>query len=59
VVSKAAMLARSLRPAWVARRDDDVGPLGAGEPGGFETDAGAPPDHDDGLAEQVLLALRW
>ena len=35
----------------------DVGALGARAPGGLEPDPGAAADHDDGLAEQLGLAL--
>ena len=38
------------------RGQDDVGPLAACSPGRFQSDAGAPADHDDGLAEQFRLA---
>src|SRR6186997_1332212 len=32
---------------------------GTGEPSRCETNTGAPPDHDDGLPEHVLLPLCW
>jgi hypothetical protein len=36
----------------IAPGEDDPGALGAGSPGGFQSDAGAAADEDDGLAEQ-------
>ena len=47
---------RGLEAVGVAAGEDDVGPLGAGAPGGLEADAGAAADHDDGLAGQLRLA---
>jgi hypothetical protein len=42
----------------VAAGDDDLGALGAGAPGGFESDAGTAADHEDGLAGQLRFAWR-
>ena len=39
----------------VAGGEDQVGALGAGQPGRLQPDAGAAPDHEHGLAEQVPL----
>src|SRR5262249_58882 len=41
-----------LEAFWIAPGEDDTGALGAGAPGGFQPDAGAAADDDDGLAEQ-------
>ena len=41
-----------LEPAGVAGGQDDLGSFGAGPPGGFQPDAGAAADHDDGLPGQ-------
>ena len=52
-----ADLARGAREAFgAAAGEDDLGPLGTGAPRGFEADAGAAADDDDGLAEQLGLA---
>ena len=51
-------LARCLLEAFgVTAGEDDAGALGAGAPGGFQPDARAPADHDDGLSEQLRFAL--
>lgn len=53
-----AELARgALEAVGVTTGEDDVGALGACAPGRFEADAGAAADDDDGLAEQLGLAL--
>ena len=63
MASKAAVLraptslAALLEPLGVAAGEDDVGALGACAPGGLQADAGAAADHDDGLPEQLRLAL--
>ena len=54
---RADFLRCALEPLGVAAGEDDVGPLGAGAAGCFETDPGAPADEDDGLPEQFRLAL--
>ena len=41
----------------IAPGEDDTGTLGAGSPGGFQPDAGAAADDDDGPAEQCRFAL--
>ena len=46
-----------LEPLGIAGGEDDVGALAAGAAGGLEADAGAAADQDDGLAEQLRLAL--
>jgi hypothetical protein len=52
-----AELGRSaLQALGVAAGEDQVGSLGARPPGGFEPDAGAAADHDDGLPEQLRFA---
>ena len=43
----------------VARRDNHLSSLLPREAGRLEPDTGAAADHDDGLPEQVPLALRW
>src|SRR5262245_55783993 len=43
----------SREPIGVAACEDDVGAFGAGAPGGFESDAGAATDDNDGLIEQL------
>ena len=43
----------ALEPRLVAAGQDDVGALGAGAPGGFESNARAPANDDDGLPEQL------
>ena len=50
--------ADAVQAVRLAGGEDDVRPLGAGEPGCLEPDAGAAPDHHDGLPEQVLLAVQ-
>ena len=51
-------LARCLLEAFgIAPGEDDAGALGAGSPGGFQPDAGAAADDDDGLAEQFRFAM--
>jgi hypothetical protein len=51
-------LARCLFEAFgIAPGEDEAGALGAGSPGGFQPDAGAAADDDDGLAEQFRFAL--
>src|SRR5262249_10544867 len=53
-----AKLERRLLEAFgVAPSEDNAGALGAGSPGGFQPDAGAAADDDDGLAEQFRFAL--
>ena len=53
-----AELARgSLEAFGIAPGEDDAGALGAGSPGGFQPDAGAAADDDDGLADQFPFAL--
>src|SRR5262249_5784128 len=53
-----AKLDRRLLEAFgVAPGEDNAGALGAGSPGGFQPDAGAAADDDDGLAEQFRFAL--
>jgi hypothetical protein len=47
----------SLEAFRAAPGEDDAGALGAGSPGGFQPDAGAAADDDDGLAEQFRFAL--
>jgi hypothetical protein len=50
-------LERCLLEAFgIAAGEDDAGALGAGSPGGFQPDAGAAANDDDGLAEQFRLA---
>ena len=49
--------ADAVQAVRVAGGEDDVGSLGAGEPGRLEPDAGAAPDHHDGLPEQVTVAV--
>jgi hypothetical protein len=49
--------AGAVQAVRVAGGEDDACSLGAGELGRLEPDAGAAPDHHDGLPEQVLLAL--
>ena len=62
VASKAAVLRASTSAAARSRRsgsrpdEDDVGALAAGASSGFETDAGAAADQDNGLAEQLRFA---
>jgi hypothetical protein len=46
-----------LQALGIAAGQDDVGPLRAGPPGSLEPDAGAAPDHDDGLPGQFRFAL--
>ena len=41
----------------IAPGQDDAGALGAGAPGGFQADASAAADDDDGLAAQFRFAL--
>ena len=41
----------------IASSENDAGALDAGSPGGFQPDAGAAADNDDGLAEQFRFAL--
>src|SRR5262245_22711959 len=48
---------RLLEAFAVAPGEDNAGALGAGSPGGFQPDAGAAADDDDGLAEQFRFAL--
>ena len=61
VASNAAVLCaptslrRLLEPLGIAAGEDDVGALGARQPGGLEPDAGAAADHDDGLAGELRL----
>jgi hypothetical protein len=53
-----AKLERRLLEAFgIAPSEDNAGALGAGSPGGFQPDAGAAADDDDGLAEQFRFAL--
>lgn len=40
----------------VPARQDDLGAVGAGPAGGFQADAGAAADHDDGLPGQFRFA---
>src|SRR5215813_10549129 len=47
--------AGAVQAVRVAGGEDDVGSLGAGEPGCLEPDAGAAPHDKDGLPEQVPL----
>jgi hypothetical protein len=49
---------RLLEALAIAAGQHDLSTLGASSPGGFEPDAGAAADQDDGLAEQLGLALR-
>jgi hypothetical protein len=42
----------------VSARQHDIGALGARTPRRLEADAGAAADHDDGLSDQLRLALR-
>jgi hypothetical protein len=53
---RADLLGGALEPVRVAGREDDFGPLGAGSPRRLEADAGAAPDHRDGLPEQLRLS---
>src|SRR5262249_53683035 len=54
-----AELARGpLQALWIAAGEDQVGSFGACSSCRFKPDAGAPADHDDGLPEQLRLALR-
>ena len=46
-----------LKALGIAPGEDDAGALGAGSPGGFQPDAGAAADDDDGLSEQFRFAL--
>jgi hypothetical protein len=46
-----------LEALGIAPGEDDAGALGAGSPGGFQPDAGAAADDDDGLAEQFRFAM--
>ena len=46
-----------LEALGIAAGEDDVGALGARAPGGLEPDPGAAADDDDGLPEQLRLAL--
>src|SRR5215468_8431971 len=48
--------AGAVQAVGVAGGEDDAGSPGAGEPGCLEPDAGAAPDDQDGLPEQVPLA---
>jgi hypothetical protein len=63
VASKAALrsapssAAALLEAVGIAAGQDDAGALGAGSAGGFEPDAGAAADHDDGLPGQFRFAL--
>jgi hypothetical protein len=53
-----AQLARGLLEAFrVAAGDDDLGPRGASTARRLQPDAGAAAEYDDGLAEQLGLAL--
>jgi hypothetical protein len=46
-----------LQAFFTAAGEDDVGAFGAGTTGGFEADARASADHDDGLPGQFRSAL--
>jgi hypothetical protein len=46
-----------LETVGIAAREDDLGPRGPRPPGSLEADAGAAADQDDGLPEQLGLAL--
>jgi len=46
-----------LEPLGIAAGEDQLGPLSACSSGGFEPDAGATADHDDGLPEEFRFAL--
>jgi hypothetical protein len=51
-------LERCLLEAFgIAPGEDEAGALGAGSPGGFQPDACAAADDNDGLAEQFGFAL--
>ena len=50
--------AGTVQAVRVAGGKDDVRSLGASEPGRLQPDAGAAPDEQDGLPEQVLLGRR-
>ena len=58
VLERAELARGALEALGIAAGEDDVGALGARAPGRLEPDAGAAADHDDGLAEQLRLALR-
>src|SRR5271165_7631314 len=49
--------AGAVQAVRVAGGEDKGGSFGPGEPGGLEPDAGAAPDDEDGLPEQVLPAV--
>src|SRR5262245_21489226 len=46
-----------LEALGIAPREDHAGALGAGSPGGLQPDAAAAADDNEGLAEQLRLAL--
>jgi hypothetical protein len=48
---------RLLEAFGIAPGEDNAGALGAGSPCGFQPDAGAATDDENGLAEQFRLAM--
>jgi hypothetical protein len=48
---------RLIKVAVVASGNDDAGAFRTGTPGGFQADARAAADHDDGLAKQFRFAV--
>ena len=52
------LVGRVAEAVGIARGQDHVGAASPCEAGGLESDARAPADDDDGLAEQVLVVAR-